>query len=105
MLFRSGHESACAFRFPEDTGEGLPGIKTHTQRSRPIPLELTEKLDKIDVSQTLLMGTNSYMGLTNDVRLPLNDRLLHMYVVGQTGTGKSTLLKTMLLSDMEAGRG
>lgn len=101
----NGHESACAFRFPEDTGEGLPGIKTHTQRSRPIPLELTEKLDRLDASQTLLMGTNSYMGLTNDIRLPLNDRLLHMYVVGQTGTGKSTLLKTMLLSDMEAGRG
>ena len=101
----NGHESACAFRFPEDVGDGLPGMKTHTERSRPIPLELTQKVDRLDPAQTLLLGTNTHMGLTSDVRLPLNDRLLHMYVVGQTGTGKSTLLKTMLISDMEAGRG
>jgi len=28
-----------------------------------------------------------------------------MYVVGQTGTGKTTLLKTMILDDLEAGKG
>ncbi len=33
------------------------------------------------------------------------DRLLHTYVVGKTGTGKSTLLKTLLLDDIFAGRG
>ncbi len=33
------------------------------------------------------------------------DRLSHMYVVGKTGTGKSTLLETMLRQDIEAGRG
>lgn len=101
----NGHESACAFRFPEDTGDGLPGMQTHTERSRPIPLELTQKVDRLDPAQTLLLGSNTHMGLTNDVRMPINDRLLHTYVVGQTGTGKSTLLKTMLISDMEAGRG
>lgn len=29
----------------------------------------------------------------------------HLYVVGKTGTGKSTLLKTMVLQDITAGRG
>ncbi len=33
------------------------------------------------------------------------DRRSHMYAVGKTGTGKSTLLKTMILQDVEAGRG
>lgn len=33
------------------------------------------------------------------------DRLLHTYILGKTGTGKSTLLKTLILQDMEAGRG
>jgi hypothetical protein len=33
------------------------------------------------------------------------DRRSHMYVVGKTGTGKSTLLKTMILQDVTAGRG
>lgn len=35
----------------------------------------------------------------------LDDRRRHAYVVGKTGTGKSTLLKYMALQDIEAGRG
>lgn len=33
------------------------------------------------------------------------DRRSHMYVIGKTGTGKSTLLKTMVLRDISAGHG
>ena len=33
------------------------------------------------------------------------DRLLHIYVIGKTGTGKSTLLQTLIRQDIEAGRG
>ncbi len=33
------------------------------------------------------------------------DRLLHVYVIGKTGTGKSTLLETLARSDILAGRG
>ena len=33
------------------------------------------------------------------------DRLLHLYIVGKTGTGKSTLLENMALQDLECGHG
>ncbi|WP_457936071.1 type IV secretory system conjugative DNA transfer family protein [Mesorhizobium sp. 10J20-29] len=33
------------------------------------------------------------------------DRLSHMYVIGKTGTGKSTLLETLIRQDIVAGRG
>lgn len=33
------------------------------------------------------------------------DRRQHMYVIGQTGTGKSTLLKNMAIRDMRDGHG
>lgn len=33
------------------------------------------------------------------------DRLLHTFIIGQTGTGKSTLIASMIRQDMEAGRG
>jgi GTPase SAR1 family protein len=33
------------------------------------------------------------------------DRLMHVYVIGQTGTGKSTLLENLMRQDLEAGRG
>lgn len=37
------------------------------------------------------------------IRLP--DRRAHMYVIGKTGTGKSTLLETLIRQDMENGHG
>ena len=37
--------------------------------------------------------------------LHMDDRRRHMYVVGQTGTGKSTLLKDIIKQDILAGRG
>ncbi len=33
------------------------------------------------------------------------DRLSHMYVIGKTGTGKTTLLETLIRQDIEEGRG
>jgi hypothetical protein len=33
------------------------------------------------------------------------DRLSHMYIIGKTGTGKTTLLETLIRQDIEAGRG
>jgi AAA-like domain len=33
------------------------------------------------------------------------DRFSHIYIIGKTGTGKSTLLETMAIQDMESGNG
>lgn len=33
------------------------------------------------------------------------DRLYHSYIIGKTGTGKTTLLETMMLQDVEMGNG
>jgi energy-coupling factor transporter ATP-binding protein EcfA2 len=33
------------------------------------------------------------------------DRLSHMYIIGKTGVGKSTLLRTLAREDLDAGRG
>ncbi len=34
-----------------------------------------------------------------------DDRLRHFYIVGKTGTGKSTLLQNLILQDIEEGQG
>ncbi|HEX3663759.1 MAG TPA: type IV secretion system DNA-binding domain-containing protein [Rhizomicrobium sp.] len=53
----------------------------------------------------------SYFAHTNsrNVRVPFGirqtDRLSHIYVIGKTGTGKSTLLETLARQDAAAGRG
>jgi hypothetical protein len=53
----------------------------------------------------------SYFARTNsrsDNRLfgiKQNDRLSHMYIIGKTGTGKSTLLETLAWQDLDSGCG
>jgi hypothetical protein len=53
----------------------------------------------------------SYFGTTNArpphraFGLRQSDRLQHVYVLGKTGTGKSTLLMTLFKQDVEQGRG
>jgi hypothetical protein len=53
----------------------------------------------------------SYIGQTNYRRVFTrfgvlqHDRLSHLYVIGKTGVGKSTLLETLALQDLNAGRG
>ena len=53
----------------------------------------------------------SYFGETNHRRSFIRfgirqaDRLSHMYLIGRTGTGKSTLMETLARQDLEAGRG
>ncbi len=53
----------------------------------------------------LLMGYNMFRGVQKEIRLSLIDRRRHTYVVGQTGTGKSTMLENLAVQDMLAGQG
>ena len=41
----------------------------------------------------------------HEVRLPIHSRDRHLYVVGGTGTGKTTLLKRLILDDLERNEG
>lgn len=52
-----------------------------------------------------LLGINRFRGAETKVYLQPEDRLRHLYVVGQTGTGKSVFLKNVVLQDIRAGAG
>jgi putative ribosome biogenesis GTPase RsgA len=52
----------------------------------------------------LLLGYNMFRGAKKAIRLADNDRQRHMYLVGQTGTGKSTFLENLALQDMLEGK-
>ena len=53
----------------------------------------------------------SYIGCTNarsrhsPFGIKQSDRLSHIYVIGKTGVGKSSLLENLVLQDLQAGRG
>lgn len=53
----------------------------------------------------ILLGHNVYRGVAKEVRLKREDRFRHFYVIGQTGTGKSSVLQTMIRQDLKNGDG
>ncbi len=60
----------------------------------------------LDIPQTgVYLGINSHRNHDVSVYMSPEDRLRHFYVIGQTGTGKTTLLKNMIVQDIENGEG
>ncbi len=53
----------------------------------------------------ITIGINKYHGKTTIIKYSENDRLRHMYMVGKTGVGKSTIFQNMCLQDIENGKG
>jgi hypothetical protein len=95
------YEALSAFHLPVPINEDLPGINTIRFKSVPPPSEIFS-LNKED---SILIGLGKYGGKTVDVYLSDIDRKHHVYCVGQTGTGKTTFLKKMILEDIKNGRG
>lgn len=53
----------------------------------------------------LVLGANLHEGRETAVTLSADQRSRHLYLVGASGTGKSTLLLNLIMQDIEAGRG
>lgn len=90
-------ELATLFHFPDQSN--VPTSQLSRQASKQVdgPRNMPDK--------GLLLGYNIFRDVKKPVRLDLQDRQRHMYVVGQTGTGKSTFLENLALQDMLNGNG
>ena len=53
----------------------------------------------------LVLGRNIFRGLETVARLGIDDRRRHLYIIGQTGTGKSAFLQNMIEQDIKNGQG
>jgi hypothetical protein len=53
----------------------------------------------------LVLGVNEHRGVRVPVSLALESRFSHTWLIGATGTGKSTVLARMILDDIERGHG
>lgn len=52
------------------------------------------------------LGTSSYRGSEKDIYMgSIDDRRRHMYIIGQTGTGKSKFMDNLALQDIKNGHG
>jgi Type IV secretion-system coupling protein DNA-binding domain len=78
-------------------GISLPGLGSHASRQLP-PSPGTPR------TGTVLAHSN-YPGMATPLALRARDRLQHVYLIGPTGTGKSTLIANMAIQDVQAGHG
>lgn len=75
----------------------VPGLVRHVRRTYRAPEALQ--------GPGILLGVNEHRGERVEVRLPEPLRLRHLHLVGASGTGKTTLLTTLMAQDLAAGAG
>lgn len=57
------------------------------------------------MSSFVMIGNNEYRGKITPIYYRDSDRLRHMYMIGKTGVGKSTIFQNMCLQDIKNGDG
>jgi len=72
-------------------------LKRSFTKQAPAPVETPD--------DGIVLGINDYGATETRVRYGNSDRLRHCYVIGQTGTGKTSLIKNMIIQDMKNGDG
>ena len=95
-MILSAEEVAGIFHFPISVTD-TPKIKWTKSNMAAPPVSIPE--------HGILLGYNEYRGAKTDIRMTDDDRRRHTYIIGQTGTGKSTLLKEMAKQDAREGKG
>ena len=90
-------EASLVFRLPVSRNTPLPGVTMQSHRTLPPSTGLSTTGTRIGMS-----GTG---GLDQPIHIAPVDRTRHCYLIGQTGTGKSTVLKSMILDDIANGMG
>lgn len=60
---------------------------------------------QIPLSSTITLGETTGYYRPRAFGILRNDRRFHMFAIGQTGTGKTTLLRNLMLQDIQMGQG
>jgi hypothetical protein len=92
----NAEELATIYHFPNKTIE-TPHLHWLSAKSAPAPAGIP--------TSGLYLGKSVFRGISRPVYIADADRERHMYIIGRTGTGKTELMKTMILQDLRAGKG
>ena len=90
-------EMASIYHLPEQSAIPTSSVERQLVKQVDGPAKL--------MTEGLFLGTNEYRGNKKAIYLGEKDRRRHMYVIGQTGMGKSVFLENLAFQDMCDGRG
>ena len=95
-LLLNAEEAASLIHFPSPAME-TPNIKWLLAKRMPSPVNTPQ--------EGLFLGENTFQGQGTKIHIKEADRRRHMYMIGMTGTGKSTLMENLAIQDIQAGHG
>jgi hypothetical protein len=90
-------ELATVFHLPDHNNTPTSQVQRQAAKQVDGPTQVMD--------EGFLLGYNEFRGVKKEIRLNTNDRRRHTYFIGQTGTGKSSLLENLALQDMMDGKG
>lgn len=97
IMVLNTEEIASLFHFPSSSTATVPKVELLRVKEAAPPTNLP----KIGVP----LGKSAFRGESRPVYITEEDRRRHVYIVGQTGTGKSTLISNMVSHDIRSGKG
>lgn len=97
MMPLSTRELTTLYHFPPKGVKSSPHLSQSRFTASAAPIGLGQK--------GIHVGTNDFRGTKTEVYMDVQDRLRHLYVIGQTGTGKTAFLRTLIDQDIKNGDG
>jgi hypothetical protein len=95
-MLLSLRELAALVRLPDESLRIAALVRTEPQEILP---------EAVRGDTGIVLGEARHRGADVPVVLPVTARLQHVHVIGASGTGKSTLLQSMILQDIASGAG
>ncbi len=92
----NAEELASIFHLPTKTTD-VPRVKWLRSKEAPPPENLPK--EGTTVGESIFRGDKRLVKITDD------DRRRHLYIIGQTGTGKSVLMLNQMIQDIRGGKG
>ncbi len=82
-------------------------LKKSRFKQLPAPIEVSNAYADLErgAEKGIILGKNQFGAKETKVPFLQEDRMRHYYVIGQTGTGKTYLLKSMIIQDIKNGEG
>jgi len=108
MTFRSRcklstSEIAAIFHFPNSYSAPNVDVSSALSRRLPVPPEIRRRADNNEFD--IVLGGSEFQGVRTNIGLLDAEREKHMYIVGATGTGKTTMLEYAIIQDIRNGKG
>lgn len=98
----STEELATIWHLPHETVD-TPNLQKVNSKKLQAPLNLPVYDGPSD--SVTAIGMTNYRGHQQKYGIKDDDRRRHIYIIGKTGMGKSTILENMIASDIENNRG